>query len=326
MEYLVSILYAVKTLGRGGQMGSKTAVVTGASGYIGSCLVRSLLLNHWKVIVILRKDSGTKLLLDCLEQIKVYRYDGVTESMMQIFEEIGEIDIVFHLASCFIGEHHWQQVEELIKSNILFGTVLLEAATAVGCKRMVNTSSYVQHYEQEEYNPSCLYAATKEAFEKIIDYYIEARGLRCITLELFDTYGLKDPRNKIIPLLQRCYENGEPLEMSAGEQEIDLVYIDDVIRAYLKAEKLTQNSIEKQQKYMVATMQPYTLREVVEIINQLTGNSLQITFGARPYRQREMMKVWRKGKILPGWRADITLPEGLKRIFQTAIELEEDEI
>ena len=69
-----------------------------------------------------------------------------------------------------------------MSSNITFGTQLVEAMVANGCYQFVNTGTSWQHYENDEYNPVNLYAATKQAFEDILRYYVETSALRVITL------------------------------------------------------------------------------------------------------------------------------------------------
>src|SRR5207253_7485593 len=120
-------------------------------------------------------------------------------------------------------------------SNLLFATQLADAVTAAGVGRFVNTGTAWQHYQDAEYDPVCLYAATKQAFDDILRFYRERYGLRVVTLELSDTYGPGDPRRKLLSLLVDQVKNPQSLSMSAGEQRIGLVYISDVIDAFIRA-------------------------------------------------------------------------------------------
>src|SRR5439155_8470421 len=140
-----------------------------------------------------------------------------------------------HLASYFVAEHRLQDVAPLIASNLLFATQLADAVTAAGIGRFVNTGTAWQHYQDAEYDPVCLYAATKQAFDDILRFYRERCGLRVVTLELCDTYGLGDRRKKLMSLLIERIKDRQPLAMSAGEQRISLVYISDVVEAFIRA-------------------------------------------------------------------------------------------
>lgn len=293
----------------------KKAVITGASGYIGSHLTQALLAEGWEVYAILRPTSKMTLLENTAGGLSVFRFDGQMDRLQRFFRQIQPVETVFHLASCFIAEHTWQQVEDLIDSNIKLGTMLLEAMRESDCKQFINTATAWQHYQDQDYNPVCLYAATKEAFEKIIDYYAQAHGFGAITLELLDTYGPNDPRAKVLNLLYKSWQTTTPLEMSGGEQELDLVYIDDVIQAYLQAAKICP-LVKGQQKFAVASQKPYTLREIVAMIEGITGDKLPVTFGKRAYRQREVMTSWKGGARLPNWQPVVELEAGIKKIFQ----------
>lgn len=293
----------------------RKAVITGASGYIGSHLAQALLAEGWEVHAILRQQSQLDLLQNSLDKIHIHRHDGQMASMLNIFENIGQADVVFHLAAFYTAKHTWQQVEDLIDSNITLGTMLLEAMALTGSHNLVNTSTVSQHYQEKPYNPMCLYSATKEAFEKIIDYYVQANQLHAISLELFDTYGEDDQRKKLMRLIYDCWKNGGQLDLSPGGQQLDLVYIDDVIAAYLKAAEMI-TSQAGHHKYMVTSKHPYTLKQIIEMIEQHTNTPLNIRLGAKPYREREMMTLWQAGETLPGWQIKTPLPEGIKQIFR----------
>lgn len=220
-------------------------------------------------------------------------------------------DVVFHLASWFLSEHQPKDIERLIESNLLFGTQLVEAITLEGMKYLVNTGTSWQHYENHDYSPVNLYAATKQAFETLLQFYVEARDLRVITLKLFDTYGTDDPRPKLINLLRRVAIEGESLAMSPGEQLVDLVHVDDVVRAFRMAgDRLVAGAVCGHECYAVSSTQPMRLREVVALAEFVLERRLPIDWGGRPYRDREVMRPW-SGNTIPGWKQVIPLRTGL---------------
>jgi nucleoside-diphosphate-sugar epimerase len=221
---------------------------------------------------------------------------------------------IFHLASLFLVEHRQEDLERLIQSNILFGAQVLEAAVCNGVPFVVNTGTSWQHYEEIGYRAVCLYAATKQAFEDILRFYTDAYPLRALTLKLFDTYGPQDPRNKLFALLRKASQSGKKLAMSLGEQKLDLVYIDDVVRAFLHAEHLLQSDRhDLADSYGVSSQTNVTLRDVVALYAQVTGWHPQIEWGMRPYRKREVMTPWR-AENLPGWQPMIDLVTGIRRM------------
>ncbi len=292
------------------------ALVTGATGFIGSHLVRRLVREGWRVSVLAREPTNVAETLSQLPLLTVHHYRGSVESIQGALEH-SRPDVVFHLASCFVAEHGEQDIEPLIDSNIRFGLQLLEAMTHVGVRQLVNTGTAWQHYLNEPYNPVCLYAATKQAFEDILAYYVAAGQVSAVTLKLFDTYGPGDRRKKLIPFLLRAMHTGEVLHMSPGEQQLDLVFVDDVVDAYLQSVAcLKANGSLPTRSFAVSAGETVSVRELVDVFASVAGAPLNIVWGVRPYRKREVMYPWRTGKGLPGWTPKVPLREGIARALR----------
>lgn len=289
-------------------------IITGATGFIGSRLSKKLIEQGHTVNIISRKSSKYNNLIDIKDKINIFEYDGNINKLIEYFRKL-KVDIVIHLSSLFISENKPEDVDGLIDSNIKFGTQVLEAMKHSKCKNIINTSTSWQHYNNENYNPVCLYAATKEAFENIIKFYHESYGIKCITLELFDTYGQNDNRPKILNLFKEYSEDGIELNMSKGDQVLDLLYIDDVIDAYLNAIDLVNKSETIFEKYSLESKNRVKLKELVSIYENITKNSITVNWGKRPYRDREVMIPWSNGKKLPGWEAKVSLEDGIKKSF-----------
>ena len=208
-------------------------------------------------------------------------------------------------------------IDSLILSNVLFGNQLVEAMRVNEVVCLVNTGTSWKHFNSDEYNPVCLYAATKQAFEAILEYYVRVCSNRVITLDLFDTYGPNDPRQKLLQLLKKSARLGATLDMSPGDQLINIVHIDDVIEAYLIAAKLLLDDEEpRHERYVVSAGQPLPLKELVRIYTEATGHTVSVNWGSRPYRQREVMVPWTGGKLLPGWSPATDLIAGFQSLSE----------
>lgn len=291
-------------------------MVTGGTGYIGSNLVRNLVAKGHEVHLIVRETSRFNYLEDCIKMAHLFVYDGKIEKLIQYFQKV-KPTVTIHFASLFLSEHNEKNLNDLLNSNIIFGTEVLEAMRQSGCRKLINTGSYWQHYDDELYNPVCLYAATKQAFYDLIYYYSQAYEMQSITLELFDSYGPRDERSKILNILKKHMDKDEVLSVTPGEQLMDLVYIDDIINAYLIAMKKLEGTNQGGcENYVISSGNRLSLKELVNQIEQITLVKLHLQWGGRDYRYREVMIPYTQGKLLPGWEPRVSLVEGLKCFFE----------
>lgn len=293
---------------------TRVALVTGATGFIGGHLVSHLAQEGWQVHIVIREGSNLNDLAEFSHVIK-HTHDGTTQGMIRLVGE-AKPHVVFHLASLFLAQHEPKDVEPLVLSNVLLGSQLLEAMRVNGVSQLVNTGTSWQHYNNDDYNPVCLYAATKQAFEDILAYYTEVASIKAVTLQLFDTYGADDPRPKLFHLLAKTAKSQEKLAMSPGEQLIDLVHIDDVVDAYHCAIGTLDNMSAGHKVYAVSSGKPLPLRELVSIYEKAASVKLPIEWGKRSYRPREVMVPWNRGVTLPGWYPKVSLAEGILRTLE----------
>src|SRR6058998_3208892 len=167
---------------------ARSAVVTGATGYIGSHLVKRLLRDGWRVTALVRPSSDLRCLHNLPGELSLLTHDGTTEELRELLTAAAP-DIVFHLAAYYRAEHQALDVLPMLQANVVFATQLADAMASCSVKRLVNTATAWQHYDDADYNPVNLYAASKQAFESLIQFYVEAHAFQVITLTLFDIYG-----------------------------------------------------------------------------------------------------------------------------------------
>ena len=232
------------------------------------------------------------------------------KSLDEIVTRMKEVnpDVVVHLAGKFVKNHTPEDVDELIDSNIRFGARLLEAMNICGVRRIVTAGTYWQHYGGEHYCPVNLYAATKQAFEDILDYYCDAKGFSSTVLLLHDTYGPNDLRGKLFTALQDMNTITIPVE----DKYIDFVYVDDVCHAISLACEETRGRSGKR-RFVVSTNEATTLPEAIDAWCSTTGNCIEII--RRGQIHREMTHPI-GGEWVPNWTPKYTLRDGLKKIYE----------
>jgi nucleoside-diphosphate-sugar epimerase len=286
---------------------SKRVLISGATGFIGSEVTRRLIELNAQVSVITRVRPITQT----VNWISAMDSDALPSQEIADFNP----EVVIHLATRFQSSHSPSDIKGLIQSNIEFGTNLLESANEAGAV-FVNINSAWQHFESRQYSPVSLYAATKQAFADIAQYYGET-GLDLRNLTLYDTYGPTDKRNKLIRQLLNTASSNEYLDMGPGDQLINLLFVSDVVAAILRIAELPPAPII--QNYVVRAENSISIRELVTEIEKVTKKELNVNWGARQARAREMNTDWVFGELLPGWQQDVKLGEGLSTCWQERI-------
>lgn len=276
----------------------KVAYVTGATGFIGSRLVKRLVQQNWDVTVIVRPSSSLFELNEIIDKVTIFYYDKF-ESLKTLFE-LNKPSIVFHIASKTFYDYKPEELDDIIASNITLGVQILDLMHENGVKYFVNTGTSWQHYQNADYNPVNLYAATKEAFEKILDYYSIVKGVQAITLKLFDTYGVNDPRPKLVNLLLNYAKDNRELNLSEGDQILNFASINDVINAYEKTVLLfDKKSKGKHIYYAVPGNDTISIKDLVKLFNSISPKKVKVNFGIKKYRDREVMDPWKTFQTLP---------------------------
>ena len=169
-------------------------------------------------------------------------------------------------------------------------------------------------------NPLNLYAASKSAFNNIINFYANTTNITFSTIYLNDTYGPNDTREKIFNLWLKVANSGKTLEMSKGEQLIDMIYIDDVINAFIVLIDLLNSqykTLAKDKIFALHTKDRKTLRELANIFEEIIGKKLNILWGAKPYMQRENFIPFEGGEDLPNWQEHFTFKDGITKIIKS---------
>lgn len=297
-------------------MNNQSILITGASGFIGTNLSIYFAKSGCDVHILVRNNSKIDQ-FKSYSNIFVHIHDGSYKSLVDIIS-ISNPYVVFHLASLYLVQHNSSDITQLLSSNLIFGTHLVEAMTSLGYFNLVNVGSSWQNFNSSVYNPVNLYAASKQAFETLLVYFSDALGLNVVTIKLCDTYGLYDNRKKIVNTILDSARSNNVLTLSPGDQLLDLLYVNDVINGFVIAsERFKSRSNPMLENFSLSSNAPISLRHLVDVIEDLLHLKIPIIWGGREYREREVM-IPSVGELLPNWNPKISLTDGLKILIDNS--------
>jgi nucleoside-diphosphate-sugar epimerase len=293
----------------------RRALLTGGTGFIGLALARRLSADGLIVTAAVRSTSDPGRVALLREVAQVQTLDPHSGPLPILCE--AKPDVVFHLASKFVAEHRPDQVDAILRDNIVFGVRLLEAMKQSGARRLVSASTTWQRFDSEAYSPANFYAASKQAFEDFTQYYVEAAGFGVIHLVLSDTYGPEDRRQKLFSVFAVALGANRPVAMSGGEQFLDLVHVADAAAAFAAAgERVASCPLPSVERFAISSGRPIRLRELAGQYELAAGQALNIAWGERPYRAREIFKPTIHFAPVPGWKPTVDLTTGLRELLQ----------
>ena len=280
--------------------------LTGANGFIGSHLKNFL-----------EKDGDE--VFSCYRDKKFagkndFIYEEKINNLINFFKKI-KPDMVIHLGALFISEHKSHDVEPLISSNIKFTNYILEAMSKSGCDKIINTGTSWQNYKNNYYSPVSLYAATKQASLDILYYYHKVHNINYINLKLFDTYGPNDKRKKLFQLLLSHNNKSKKLKMTGGNQKNNLTHVFDVCRANNITKKILYSKKNCSLEYAVASSKNIKLKNLVNKFIKLNKLKINIGWGEKNYRKIEVFEPWNNYKIVPRYKPQYDLDDGLKSLI-----------
>lgn len=283
-------------------------VLTGVGGFLGSHLAHELITRNVELLLIVHETQPSSVISEVAEVAS--SKDLQWRDQLMRFNPTH----IIHAATRFQVRHSRDDIQPMLRSNIEFGTQLLDIAHACG-SRFTTISSAWQMYQGKKNTPLNLYAATKQAFDTLADFY-RAEGLNLSRLYLFDVYGPGDRRQKLVPLLMEAARVKSPLMATSGRQLIDLTYVDDVVRAVVE---VSLGSDVPDCGDWVVKSGPISVRRVAEIMSEAIGEAVPVTWGAIEERNKEMTFDWGLEPVVPGWKPEVDLPDGLLQTWNEAL-------
>ncbi len=290
-------------------------LLTGVTGYIGPHVALDLLKRGYRVGALVRDPSKVSPHL-LSAGLKIFQIEQTFDSISAAIASFRPTSCI-HLSTLFKAAHAPADIGPLIESNLTFSTLLVEALVREKVRNFLNVGTIWQHYESKAYSPVCLYAACKQAFEDILQYYSETTDdFSVLNLKLYDSYGPNDARKKLIPFLIESAKTGKRFQTTNGESLIDLVHIDDITEGFYQAHTLLAKSKKNSwESFTLKTGNPKTLKEIILLVQKIAPQPFEIEWNKFSTRPREMMTPWNHDPVLPGWQPKFDIESGLKQVL-----------
>ena len=302
-----------------------TFLVTGAAGFIGSCLAQKLIKEDNEVVTIDNLSTGFK---DAIPTGVVF-YEGncYDNSIIEKLESYN-FDAIFHVAGQSSGEISFEDPVYDLKSNTQSTLQLLKLALKIKCKKFIYASTMSVYGAQpdrpiseiDSVKPVSMYAVGKLASEHYLRIF-QQYGLQTTSLRLFNVYGegqnlLNLKQGMVSIYLAQALKSKHILVKGSSERYRDLVYIDDIVDSFICAYNRNGSN---DKIYNVSTGERTTVASLIEKIISILNEDISIEYsGSTPGDQFGIYGDFSKIKSELGWYPKVNLDEGLNRMVEWA--------
>ncbi|MCD8048919.1 MAG: NAD(P)-dependent oxidoreductase [Clostridia bacterium] len=294
----------------------KRAIVTGASGMLGSNLIRRLTENEVEVAALVRPKTKKLKNIPNNDLVKIYECDA---GEMSAFEPQGKFDAVFNFA--WMGTMGKERSNRALQEKNVKNTMsALYMAERAGAKVFVTCGSQAEYgtanvklKEDTPLNPENEYAVAKALSSMLVRERCEKTGIAHVHARVVSVYGLGDNPGTMVETAVRQMLANEETQFTTGEQRWDYLNARDAARAfYLMAEE------QKTKTYVVGSGECRPLAEYIKIIAEETGYEKEIGFGKikpSPGTPRFLCAGITELKKL-GFEPKIEFREGIREIIE----------
>lgn len=261
--------------------------VTGASGFIGSYLVKELINCGHQILCLKRITSNLYRIEDCGGKIN---WVNTKDNWMDKFRDFNP-EIVFNLA--------WDGVSSADRviwnkqiGNVQFQQTLLDLSLECKVRKFIGVGSQSEYGDfegtiDENYPtaPKTAYAATKLACLDILRSFCDINNMEWYWFRVFPQFGPMESGTWLIPSLIKSMCTQDHMDLTPGEQQLPYLYVGECAKAIASP----INAGDKSGIYNICADNPLPLKTIVSTIRDKVNPSFQLNFGAMPYRFGQSM-------------------------------------
>jgi GDP-4-dehydro-6-deoxy-D-mannose reductase len=307
---------------------TKNALVTGATGFIGSNLIRFLQAKGWRVVGTYRvRESNLPTASPTLRFVECDLRDG--QRVKDLFQG-HEFSHVFHLAAQSLPTLSWKDPVSTFESNILGSLHLFEAIRQVKRPPVVISACSGAEYghvrpsdvpvtEEHPLRPLHAYGISKMCLDLLAQQYSRDYGIPTVNLRLFNTTGpgkTNDAPSDFVRQLARVKKGLQPGVIKIGNPKPRRAFldVDDAVQGfYLAAKKGKRGEV-----YNLCAARTYEIGQLLRMAMRVSGVSVQVKSSnhlLRPSDEKIIFGSTRKFRRDTGWKPQRTIEQTLGAMF-----------
>jgi nucleoside-diphosphate-sugar epimerase len=291
------------------------AVITGATGFIGSAIVSEFLAIGSRVTVLLRDDSDTRR-LDKVTGWEHLSYRSLTDQKLTLGLRERGADVFVHCGWRGVAGSERNEAFQ-ITENIPTTIDSVELASAAGCRQWIGLGSQAEYGNpnqriDEDFprRPTTTYGRAKLAAGLAALALCETHHLQGTWLRVFSTYGPDDAPHWFIPYIIKEFLAGRAPQLTQCGQMWDYLHVKDAAKAVVSAADTGAAGT-----FNLGSGIARPLKDYVEAIRREITNAPEPAYGAVPYRLDQVLHLEADISRLTsatGWRPEIELQEGIR--------------
>jgi len=288
-------------------------LLTGATGFLGSHLLKKLLAEGNEVSIIKRSFSNCSRIEPELGHPKLSFYDIDRVDIEDAFAS-RNYRIIIHTATEY-GRNE-ESIHKILEANVILPVKLIEMGIKYNVKNFLNTDSY---FNKENYRYSNLlnYSLSKQSLLIWLKQF--SSKIQIMNASLEHLYGPNDSESKFVEMLfqQIAVKHADRVSLTHGHQKRDFIYVDDVIAAYLVLIEYADTHNFSFRNFEIGTASCLEIRELASKIKLASGSQTVLGFGDIPYRPDEIMQSKADIKMMRelGWKQKISIDRGIEKIL-----------
>ena len=295
-------------------MKKKTLLLTGTTGFIGHKFLLFALSKNFYAIDILRSKNNNNKKIKNLKSLYPKNYKNIFFSNnKELSKKLKNInaDYFINFATLYSNTHNHSQITNFINSNILFPTIIYDIINNK-IKKMINFGSMMQHSQNEKLVSKNFYAATKNAFEMICNYYANINNkTKFYNIKFYESVGDNDNRKKLIPSIIQNYKKNRITKIISKQLSLNIIHTDDIINSIMV---LLNNNV-KSGSYCIKNKHNIKISDLIKFLNNKLSRKIKVK-----YLNKSIISNYHNNfRVLPKWKPIKNLENKILKIFQNEI-------